>query len=113
MSPDDVRTFFEDLVDDAPDVTTSAVLMDVAYTKRNDARFWTFLLKLDSSMTHGSGDSWTTNHTLPSDFEEPYKVYAGAGGQNEYGPIPYEQILNFIGAANRYSIDYANSMLRT
>ena len=35
------------------------------------------------------------------------------GGQNEYGPIPYEQILNFIGAANRYSIDYANSMLRT
>lgn len=111
MSPDDVTTLFQSLVDDEPDRVTSDALMDVAYTKRNDARFWTFLLKLDSSITHASGDAWNTAKTLPSDFEEPYKVFGGTGGQNEYLPVPYESILHYRGSANRYAIDFMNSQL--
>ena len=112
MSPNDILEFFYTLVDDEPDTASAMILMDAAYTKRNDARFWTFLMALDTSMTHGVSDTWQTNHALPSDFEEPYRVYGSAGGGSEYDPVPHEGILNYIGAARRYSIDYGNSQLR-
>ena len=116
MSYDDLITFFESLVDDAPDSATEAVLADVAYTKRNDSRFWTFLLKLDSSITQGATNTWLTEHSLPSTdgsaFEEAYRVFGGAGGQNEYFPVPFEDVLNSISAQNRYTIDYLNNKIR-
>jgi hypothetical protein len=116
MSYDQLITFFESLVDDAPDSATEEVLADVAYTKRNDMRFWTFLMKLDSSITQGASDTWATEHSLPStagaEFEEAYRVFGGAGGQNEYLPVPFEDILNHIGGQNRYSIDYLNNKIR-
>lgn len=112
MSFDDLITFFQSLVDDEPDTEMLEVLADNAYTKRNASRFWTFLLKLDTSMTHGASDTWQTNHSLPTDFDEPYKVFGGASGQNEYDPVPYQNILNMVGNANRYSIDYLNNQLR-
>lgn len=112
MKYDDLITFFQSLVDDEPDEAMLEVLADNAYTKRNASRFWTFLLKLDTSMTHGASDTWQTNHTLPTDFDEPYKVFGGAAGQNEYDAVPYQNILNMIGNQNRYSIDYLNSQLR-
>jgi hypothetical protein len=104
-------TFFRDLVDDEVDTVTESVLADVAYSKRNDMRAWTFLMKLDSSITQGANDTWQTQHSLPADFEEPYRVFGGAGGQNEYLPSPYEDVLNHIGAMNRYSIDYLNKKI--
>lgn len=112
MSPNDVLDFFYTLVDDEPDTASAMILMDAAYTKRNDSRFWTFLLALDATLRHGSGDTWQTDHALPADFEEPYRVFGSAGGGSEYDPVPYEGILNYVGAANRYSIDYGNSQLR-
>ena len=111
MSPNGVLSFFRTLVDDSPDVDEEAVLMDVAYTKRNESRFWTFLLKLDTSITHSSGDLWTTEKSLPSDFEEPYKLHVGTSGI-EYDPVPFEEILRWQGSANRFTIDYANAKLR-
>lgn len=116
MSPDEITILFQSLVDDEPDTATTDVLMDVAYTKRNDARFWTFLLKLDSSITQGANNTWQTTHNLPSTdgsaFEEAYKVFGGAGGQNEYFPVPFEDVLNSISAQNRYTIDYLNNQIR-
>lgn len=116
MSPNEIRIFFESLVDDAPDTATSEVLMDVAYSKRNASRFWTFLLKLDSSITQGATNTWLTEHSLPSAdgsaFDEMYRVFGGAGGQNEYFPVPFEDVLNSISAQNRYTIDYLNNKIR-
>lgn len=112
MSPNDILDFFYTLVDDEPDEASAMILMDAAYTKRNDARFWTFLLALNSSLVHGTGDTWQTDHALPADFEEVYRLYGAAGGGSEYLPVPYEGILNWIGSNMRYSIDYANSQLR-
>lgn len=111
MTPDEVTELFRTMVDDSPDEDEIDVLMDVAYTKRNDARFWTFLLKLDNSITHTTSDSWQTEKTLPTDFDEPYKVFGGAA-DNEYDPIPFEEILRHISAQNKYSIDYLNSKMR-
>lgn len=112
MSPNDVLTFFKSLVDDEPDATMLAVLADTAYTKRNASRYWSFLLALDTSITQGSTDTWLTTHNLPSDFDDVFRVFGGAGGQNEYHPIPFEDILNWISAQNHYTIDYANSQIR-
>jgi len=112
MSPDDITTFYQGLVDDEPDRNISDVLMDVAYTKRNAARFWSFLLALDTSITQGSGDTWQTTHNLPANFDEPYRVFGGAGGQNEYQQVPYDDILNWISSPMRYAIDYVNSQMR-
>ena len=111
MSPDDVVALFNTMVDDAPDVDEAFALMDAAYTMRNESRIWTFLLKLDSSITHSSSDTWQTQKTLPTDFEEPYRLNLGAG-DNEYDGVPYEQILRWIGSANKYSIDYQGNTLR-
>lgn len=111
MSPNDIISFFETLVDDAPDTAAEFILMDNAYTKRNEARIWTFLLALDTSITHGSSDVWTTTHALPVDFDEPYKVFGGAS-DNEYDPVPYEDVLRWISSQNKYTIDYINNTMR-
>lgn len=106
MPYDDLITFFETIVSDSPDSTAEAVLAETAYAKRNDARMWSFLLKLDSSITHPSSDAWNTAKTLPTDFDDVVKLFVGAS-DNEYEPIPYESILSYQGASNRFAIDYA------
>lgn len=111
MSPDDIAELFRTMVDDQPDTAEIAMLMDAAYTKRNDARAWSFLIKLDTSISHLSSDTWQTTKTLPTDFEEPIAAYVGAG-DNEYEPVPYEEVLRWISSMNRYTIDYANVQLR-
>lgn len=111
MSPDDVITFFNGLVDDEPDTDTVKVLMDNAYTKRNDSRFWTFLMKLDTSISHLTSDLWTTEKTIPTDFDSVAKLFVGSS-DNEYLPVPFEMMLAHQGSANRYTVDYANAKLR-
>lgn len=112
MSPDDVLALFQTFVDDEPDETESQVLMDVAYTKRNDEREWTFLMKLYSTIQNLSSDTWQTQKTLPDDFSAPIKMMVGAGSDNEFDPVPYEEILMWKGSANKYSIDYQGNNLR-
>lgn len=110
MSPNDVITFFQTMIDDEPDADMVTVLLDAAYTKRNDERMWTFLIKLYSSITHDRGDTWQTQKTLPDDFSEPMKLFVGASN-NEYDPVPYEGILSYLGGANKFSIDFASNKL--
>jgi hypothetical protein len=111
MSPDDIISLAQTLVDDEPDADEFAMLLDSAYTIRNDERIWSFLLKLDSSITHGSSDTWQTTHTLPTDFAEAYRVFGGAS-DNEYDPVPYEEILRWINSSNKYSIDHQGNTMR-
>ena len=111
MSPDDIIDMFELLVDDGPDADGVQVLMDSAYTLRNESRIWQMLMKLDSSITHSPSDLWTTEKALPTDFGSVYKGYGG-DGQNPYEGVPFEQILNYKGSSNRYTVDTARSKLR-
>lgn len=112
MSPDDVLALAETMMDDAPDADEMAALMDAAYSSRNDERAWSFLIKLDSSIQNLSSDSWQTAKTLPTDFDQPIKLFLGAGGDNEFDPVPYEEILMWKGSANKYSIDFSVPSLR-
>lgn len=111
MRPNDILEFFYTLVDDEPDESSAMILMDAAYTKRNDMRMWTFLIALDSSISHLSSDTWQTEKTLPTDFEIPEKLYVGAS-DNEYEAVPFENVLAWLGAANRFTIDYGSNKLR-
>lgn len=111
MSYDDIITFFYTLVDDEPDTEFLAVLADTAYTKRNESRIWSFLMKLDTSITHSPGDTWATEKTLPTDFSSPYKLYGGAS-DNEYLPVPFDRILQYKSVGNHYTLDMANLKMR-
>ena len=111
MTPDEIISFFQTIVDDAPDTTATDILMDMAYTQVNEERPWAFLLKLDTSITHSPGNTWLTTKTLPTDFARPYKAYGGAS-DNEYEPIPFERSLQYVNASNKFTIDMANLQMR-
>ena len=111
MSPDDVIAMFRNLVDDAPDADGVQVLMDAAYTERNESRFWQMLMKMDSSITHSPSDTWLTSKTLPTDFSRPFSGFGG-DSDNPYEFVPFEDILMHKGSSNRVTIDLANSSLR-
>lgn len=111
MSPNSVKDFFEEIVDDSPGETITFSLMDTAYTLINENRPWEFLKKLDTSITHTTSDTWQTEKTLPTDFSRSYRAYGG-DSDNEYDEVPFEEILSFKGRSNKYAIDHANSKLR-
>lgn len=111
MSPEDVLAFFQELVDDAPDEESSYVLMDSAYTKRNDGRVWAMLMKLDTSITHSPGDTWATTKTLPSDFGSAYKLFGG-NADNEYLGASFFDLPGVQSEQNRYAVDLANMEMR-
>lgn len=86
--------------------------MSAAYTKRNESRPWRMLLKLDSSLTAQSSDTWETEKSLPSDFGRDKKLNVGTGTGGEYLPIPFERILEYKSTTRRYAIDMVNLKLR-
>lgn len=111
MTPDEILQFFFSLVDDGPDEEMAYVLMDSAYTKRNEKRNWRMLLKLDTSITHNPSDTSATEKSLPTDFGRPYRLYGG-NADNEYQPILFEEMLRYTGGANMYALDMANRKMR-
>lgn len=111
MTPEEVKEFYEGLIDDEPDEDVTYGLMDAAYTKRNEMRVWAMLMKLDTSMSHSPSDTWLTAKTLPSDFSSAYKLFGGAS-DNEYLPVPFTNMLRYKDSANRYTIDLANLQAR-
>lgn len=111
MTPEEVVTFFEGLIDDSPAADVTYGLMDSAYTRRNEMRVWSMLMKLDTSITHSPGNDWTTTKALPTDFASPYKLFGGAA-DNEYAPVPFESILMNKDLSNRYAVDMVNNQMR-
>lgn len=111
MPPEDVAALFVSIIDDDPDTDLVYSLMDQAYTRRNEMRNWRMLLKLDTSITHSPGNTYATVKTLPTDFSRPYRVFGGAQ-DNEYQPVPFEEILMFMNAQSRYTIDVASNAMR-
>ena len=86
--------------------------MQAAYTKRNELRPWRFLLKLDTSLTAQSSDTWETQKSLPSDFGRDKKLNVGNGAGSEYLPIPFERMIEYKSTSRRYAIDMLNLKLR-
>lgn len=111
MSPNDILDMFQGLVDDAPDADGAQVLMDIAYTERNESRFWQMLMKLDSSISHLASDDWTTLKALPTDFGRPFTAFGG-DSNNPYEFVPFEDALFHKGASNKVTVDIANDSLR-
>lgn len=112
MTPAEVKQLFEDIIDDSFDETSTYLLMQAAYTKRNESRPWRFLLKLDTSLSAISSDTWETQKSLPTDFGRDHKLFVGSGISDEYLPIPFERMIQYKSTARRYTIDMLNLKLR-
>lgn len=112
MKPSEIKQLFEDIIDDSFDETSTYLLMQSAYTKRNESRPWRFLLKLDTSLTAQSSDTWETQKSLPTDFGRDHKLFVGSGTGDEYLPIPFERIIQYKSTSRRYAIDMLNLKLR-
>ena len=111
LTPAEIITFFEGIIDDSPDADISYGLLDSAYTNRNEMRNWAFLLKLDTSLTHSPGNTYATEKTLPTDFGRAYKLFGGAA-DNEYEGVPFEDLLRWMSSPNKYTLDLANNKMR-
>ena len=111
LTPNDIKGFFEGIIDDSPDVDITFGIMDAAYTNRNEMRNWAFLLKLDTSLAHSPGDTYATQKSLPTDFGRAYKVFGGAA-DNEYEGVPFEDLLRWMNSPNKYTLDLGNNKIR-
>ena len=77
-------------------------LLNIAKTRLEESRAWSYLKKLDSSnMTTISAI------TLPTDFRLDYKVIVGTN--QEYFPVPFEDQHLYQTIGNHYYLDIANN----
>lgn len=110
-TPAGLLQFFYSLIDDEPDTEQAYMLMDAAYTKRNDSRMWRMLLKLDTSINHSPGNTWLTEKSLPEDFAEAVKLFGGEAS-NLYEEVPFEDILSWKDSPSKFAVDIANLKAR-
>lgn len=103
-----IVTMFEELVDDSISDTLAYQLLNAAKNRREEARPWEFLKKLDETKSRAVGDTIATTKALPSDFRLPHQVMVG-DESGEYYLIPFEEKTKQKNAARKYLIDLANT----
>lgn len=106
MTGDELHTMANTLVDDTIPETVFYQLLNAAKNKRERARNWQFLKKVDTSKTANSGDTYTSYKSLPSDFRLDLELFRGT---TRYAPIPVERSVIYKDSPLKYYVDYANS----
>src|SRR6266404_3797208 len=103
LTPDQMVTAFESLVDDSLDETTEYQLLnDVKDTLESDDA-WAILATLDETQTANAGDTYLTFHTLPSDFGSPSPggIFVGTD-IIPYRQIAFKQVQRWKDVTHRY-----------
>lgn len=111
MIASEVKTFFEALIDDTWDEDATYLLMQSEEEKLEAERDWMVLRTLDTSISVGTGDTWQTEKTLPTDFLSPRKVYVGSQQNDPYIQIPMDQALQYKDSTGYYYIDYSTKKM--
>lgn len=106
MTPKELKTFFEGLVDDSHDVTHTYQLMALTKNKIERREKPPMLLDVNSSKSRSAGDTYLSTKDLPSDFREMIELYVGT---TRYSQIPFVDRIRFKDAAHRFYIDHKNS----
>lgn len=107
-TPQDVKDFFEELIDDTIGETFFYQLLN----KANDAliaeRDWEAFKAIDTSKSTAVGDTYLSTKALPVDFYTPRrKIYVGT---LEHLPIPFEKRIVYKDTPRLYYIDHANNV---
>ncbi len=99
MTGTELKTMFEELVDDTLDEDLTYQIMNQAKDEIEAEREWEMLKKLDSSQTAS-----TSEKTLPTDFLSPIILYIG--NQPQY-QVPFEQQHLFSNTSLRWVLKMA------
>ena len=103
FTPKQIRTVFENLVDDTMDITYTYQLLTQVKNWIEIMLNLYILQTTDESQTASSGDSYTTLKTVPTDFRKMINLYVGT---LEYWPVPFAQRIRYKDTSRRYYIDY-------
>lgn len=106
MTGEQLQTFLENLLDDAPDVTMEFQLLSQAKNIIERTYKPKILEKNDSSNTRSSGDTYLTMKNLADDFRSMNKFYVGT---QQYLPVPFNRRIDYRSTGLKYYIDYRNS----
>lgn len=107
MTSEELKTFFENIIDDTWDTDATYLLMQSEQEKLENERDWMVLRNLDTSITVTASDDWTTAKTLPTNFVSARKVYVGSEQNDPYIQISMDQALQYKNQTGYYYIDYA------
>lgn len=110
MNGEEIIDDFKLLVDDAPSDDLCLVLANTVKDFVEGDRPWRMLIKEDATQTFGTGDTYLTAKSLPSDFFYEIKLMLGIESSNdylEYHPAAFEDRRQF-NASQKYSIDLAS-----
>jgi len=113
MTGEEIIAKFKSLVDDSSiDDDLALDLANTAKEEIEEERAWRMLLVKNTENTFGTGDDYTTEISLPDDFNVEHKVALvdSNGNEDEYDPIPFEDLVKNKDV-DYYSIDYANKKM--
>lgn len=108
MTADDVKSYFESIIDDTWDSVSAFILMNQAEESLEDEREWMILRAKDTSITLTAATTWETANTLPTDFAHPRRVYVG---DQRYYEVPFEELRTWKDTPSKYAIDYVNNKI--
>lgn len=106
MTPQELKTQFEGLVQDSYDVTHVYQLFTQAKNLIESTLKLLILQDSDSSQTHNSGDTYLTMKPLPATCRQVLKVFVGT---TEYFPCQFQNRIRYRNASRRYYIDWKNN----
>lgn len=95
------------------DDTQFVAFLDLAQSKRENARPWVVLRTMDSSQTANAGDTYTTAKNLPADFKKNYTRFPitlvdGQGNViRKLREIPLNERDSYKSDNSKFYIDYA------
>ncbi len=99
----DLRTAFEGLVDDGPGIAQTYRLFTQAKNKIETELKLKVLENTDQSQIWSPGDTYLTLKTIPADFRQMLRVFAG---RFEFWPVSSAQKIRYQNAVRRYYIDH-------
>lgn len=103
---DELNEFWKTLTDDVLDDTTLFILFNKAKNQIERRYKLAICEATDSSQTRGSGDTYLTMKSLPTDWRETTKLYLD---NTPYSPIPFNKRNLYRTMARRFYIDYKNA----
>jgi hypothetical protein len=104
MTGSEIKTFTESILDGITlDDTLFYQLLNIAKVKREEARLWQYLKKLNSS------NQAAASVTLPTDFAQDYKIMVGT--DTEYLPVAFEEQHIYRNVSNRYYLNVAGGTI--
>ena len=106
-TPQEVKDFFEELIDDTIGDTFFYQLLNKANDELIGERDWELFKATDETNTANTSDTYLTMKDLPTDFLTPRRFILV--GTQEYRPIPFEKRIVYKDGSRLYYIDYANA----